>query len=349
MSIKTQAKRFWRVFLEERVHLEKALDQDNQKEVQEIVRILNTYFEEFSNSSLSIARSDEIYELTFHSGQDKNVQLVCAVLKELAPKAVLDNWIINAYLPPLSEQALHTMLKLKDKEYYPEDFIVYYSLDDANKSFHVQVYCAGFALVEPQKANEIAVYMLQLFIGECALEAYIGNIDVVAAQQGGNAAILPDFYEVMLEAIEAKKWPEYYDPTAIYRVYQLHEEKVCSDVRKDMKLIFTVHPILISELLNDEFVTYHQFFDFGGEFGYLYYRHSDEKETAAMYRQQLEKKLNELLFPHGIAKSIGGAMGTTYAYIDLAIYDKTEFLKVLDKINQKLSLTLTYRSFEDAQ
>ncbi|MDQ0361672.1 hypothetical protein [Breznakia pachnodae] len=347
MSIREQVKRFWRIFMEEKVNLENALSENKEQEVNEIVKILNTYYEECSNSSLEVAISDDFYELTFHTGQDKNVQLVTALLKQFVPEGVNEKWIINSYLPPLSDKALNTVLRIKDQEYYPEDFRVFYDLDEANKSFHVELYCNAFQFLDPNKANEIAVYMLQLFIGECALEAYIGTIDVIDSERSGNACILPEFYEIMIDIIEEKEWPEYYDPTTIYRVYSLKDEIDSKDVRKDMKMIFTVHPILISEVLEGQLVTYHQFFDYGGEFGFLYYKNNAGNEADAIYRQQLEKKLNDLLFPQGIAKSIGGAIGTTYSYIDLAIYDKEAFLKALKKINEKLSIELSYQSFEE--
>ena len=57
------------------------------------------------------------------------------------------------------------------------------------------------------------------------------------------------------------------------------------------------------------------------EFGYLYYEHSDRKEEEAMLRAQLEKQLHELLYPLGFARTIGGAFGTKYAYIDVAVFD----------------------------
>jgi len=348
MSIREQVKRFWRVFLDEKDNLEAALTHQKEQEIQEIVKILNVYYEECSNSSLEVALSDDFYELTFHTGQDKNVQLVSTLLKALAPDKVKEKWIINAYLPALSEKALHTILKIQEQEYHPDDFYVYYDLDEANKSFHVEVYCGAFAHLDANKANEIAIYMLQLFIGECALEAYIGTINATTTMQSGNAAILPEFYEMMLDIIEEKKWPEYNDPTMIYRIYHLQEKIESTDVRQDMKLIFTVHPILISEVLQGQLVTYHQFFDYGGEFGFLYYKNNTQNEADAIYRQQLEKKLNDLFFSAGIAKSIGGAIGTTYSYIDLAIYDKEAFIKALAKINNRLSINLSYQSFEDS-
>lgn len=347
MSIKQQVKRFWKVFLEEKKNLEVALHHGQDAEVKEIVSILNTYFEEMSNASLEVGMDDDFYELTFLSGQDKNVQLVSALLKEMTPAVVKENWIINAYLPALSEKALHTVLKIQDKEYHPEDFIVYYTINEASKTFNIELYCDAFTVLDANKASEIAIYMMQLFVGECDLEAYIGDIQPCDVRKSGNAATLSDFYEVMNDIISEKDWPEYHDPTSIYRVYKLQESKAVSEVRKDMKMIFTVHPILISEVLNEEYVTYHQFYDIEGEFGYLYYKNSHGDQHDALYRQKLEKKLNELLFPHGIAKSIGGAIGSMYSYIDVAIYDKDEFLKALDKINDKLSIKLSYQSFEE--
>ena len=347
MSIREQVKRFWRIFMEEKVNLEKALSQQKEQEINEIVKILNTYFEECSNSSLEVAISDDFYELTFHSGQDKNVQLVNALLKAFVPEEVNEKWIINAYLPPLSDKALNTVLRIKEQDYYPEDFSVYYDIDEANKSFHVSLYCGAFQYLEVNKANEIAVYMLQLFIGECALEAYIGTIDVITNERSGNVVVLPQFYELMIDIMEEKEWTNYHDPTTIYRVYSLKDEIDNKEVRRDMKMIFTVHPILISETLEGQLVSYHQFFDYGGEFGFLFYKNNTGNEADAIYRQQLEKKLNDLLFPAGIAKSIGGAIGTIYSYIDVAIYDKEAFIKALKKINEKLSIELSYQSFEE--
>ncbi len=346
MSIKKQVIRFWKVFETERINLEKALRENNEEEINEIKKILGTYFEELCNCQLEIEYEDDIFELTFLSEQEKNVQYICSLLKKLAPENLRENWIIHADLPPLSQKAMHTILRIDGQDYGSDDFIVYYEIDTNNHCLNVSLYCPAFVSLEANKALEMAVYMLQLNIGEVALEAYINNIEVCDQKQEGNQSILSHFYEMLMDIVMEQKWTQYEDTTEIYRVYKLEEAAISENVRKDMKMIFTTHPLLIAETLDKDSFCAHQFFDFGGEFGYLYYAHANSEVNDALVRQKLEKRLNELLYPLGIARSIGGAIGTKYAYIDLAIFDKEEFLKVLPKINDKLSIDLAYAAFD---
>lgn len=346
MSIKKQVKRFWKIFETERKNLEKALLEHNHEEVSEIKKILATYFEELCNCELDIEEEDGIFEITFLPEQEKNAQIICALLKQLAPDVVKTNWVIHSSLPPLSQKALNTVLRLNNQDYGADDFSVYYEIDTNNHCLDVEVYCDAFQAMEPNKAMEIAVYMIQLYIGEVALEAYINHIEVIDAKKSGNASLLSHFYEMLLDIIVEQKWSEYKDATSIYRAYKLEEEKIMEDVRKDMKMIFTIHPLMIGETLEGESFIANQFFDLGGEYGYLYYEHANSEVNDALVRQKLEQKLNELLYPIGVARSIGGAIGTKYAYIDLAIFDKQDFLKVLPKINEKLSIKLNYAPFE---
>lgn len=346
MSIKKQVKRFWKIFETERKNLEKALLEHNHEEVAEIKKILATYFEELCNCELDIEEEDGIFEITFLPEQEKNAQIICALLKQLAPDVVKTDWVIHSSLPPLSQKALNTVLRLNNQDYGADDFTVFYEIDTNNHCLDVEVYCDAFQAMEPNKAMEIAVYMIQLYIGEVALEAYINHIEVIDAKKSGNASLLSHFYEMLLDIIAEQKWSEYKDATSIYRAYKLEEEKITEDVRKDMKMIFTIHPLMIGETLEGESFIANQFFDLGGEYGYLYYEHAKSEVNDALVRQRLEQKLNELLYPIGVARSIGGAIGTKYAYIDLAIFDKQDFLKVLPKINEKLSIKLNYTPFE---
>lgn len=60
----------------------------------------------------------------------------------------------------------------------------------------------------------------------------------------------------------------------------------------------------------------------------------------------MEKQIHELLYPLGIARTMGGAYGSKYAYIDVAVFDKDLFYQALEKINQQLPIQFTYRAFE---
>lgn len=347
ITIRNQAKRFWKTFELERKNLEKALLENNNEEISEIKKILGTYFEELCNCSIEINEEDGIFELTLLPELDKNAQIICELTKKIAPDS-LRNWVIHACLPPLSQKALNTLLRIENVEYSADDFRVYYEIDEVSRCLNLELYCPAFAVMEANKALEIGYYMLELFIGEAAFEGYINQMNVIdkTSENLNSYITLSHFYECLLEIVEDKKWSVYNDPTAIYRVYQIDDYKISEDVRKDMKVIFTIHANLMNEVLNDEQHLSTQFFDFGGEFGYLYYQHEKNEVNDSIIRQSLEKNLNELLYPLGIARSIGGAIGTKYAYIDLAIFDKKAFVSALSKINEKLEIKLIYESFE---
>ena len=84
--------------------------------------------------------------------------------------------------------------------------------------------------------------------------------------------------------------------------YKLDEKPVSETLRRDMKLIVTTNPQLQEEVLNKEYATCKDFADKGGEYGYLYYEKLYEDEKEALVRQQLEKEINDLLYPMSIAR-----------------------------------------------
>ena len=79
--------------------------------------------------------------------------------------------------------------------------------------------------------------------------------------------------------------------------------------------------------------------------GYLYYEKLYEDEKEALVRQQLEKEINDLLYPMSIARTMGGAIGMYYSYIDLAVFDRDGFAIALEKINEKMKFKIYYHSF----
>lgn len=346
MSLKKLALRFWKTFLEEHKNLETAIINKDKKELEEIKKILSTYFEEMSNCQLEIEEEDGIFELTFLPEQEKNAQLVCALLKKTMPKKLQEKWVVHSELPPLSQKAMNTILRIQNQEYTADDFYVCYEIDTNNHCVNVEIFCDAFQSMDPSKALEIAVYMLQLYIGETALEAYINHVDVIDNKKEGNISLLSYFYEMLMDIVVEQKWTMYEDATSIYRLFHLDDEdKINLNVREDMKLISSLHPLLISETLENQTLIANQFYDLGGEYGYVYYEHSNNEKADIVVRQTLEKKLNEIFYEHHTARTIGGAIGLKYAYIDLAIFDKDEFLKILPLLNNKLSTPLIYKAF----
>lgn len=347
MDTKHRVKNFWKYFMGVREEVETALTQQKEDELQELLREINLQVESVCDAKAELETHDGFYELTFHGGANKTKQYICALLKKEAPKELINDWIINSYRQPLSETALHMVVKIDNQEYSGSDFMVSYEIDESARCIHVELYSDALSKLEGEQKQNVAVAMLELFIGEIELEARIGDIVVLnePKQDAENFCLLPNFYEDLCDIVISEEWSEYSEPCAIYSAYKIDQEIVSETLRKDMKMIITTNPQLQEELLNKELDSCNEAIRFGSEYGYLFYEIEQEKEQIALVRQQLEKELQELFYPMSIARTIGGAIGTHYGYIDLIIFDKDAFDIILERLNEHMPFQVYYRTF----
>ena len=348
MYLKHRVKNFWTYFMDNKIALEEALRHADQHEVSHYVQDLNEKLKTISACGMEVEMSETgFFELTFTSQGNKNSQFASALLKKDAPAELHEDWIINAVRPPLSERALYTVLRVKDKEIKGSDFHIYYTINETSKSIDLKVYCEALSLLDESRKENLVAYMLELFLGELEFEARVSSVEILDEpdQDAENFCLLPNLYEDLCDIIVDQDWVEYHDPLSIYMAYKLDEKPVSETLRKDMKLIVTTNPQLQEEVLTNTFDMCKEFNDCGGEYGYLYYEklYNDEKE--ALVRQQLEKEINDLLYDMSIARTMGGAVGIYYSYIDVAIFDLDAFKIALEKINEKMTFKIYYQPF----
>lgn len=348
MYIKHRVQNFWKYFILNREELEHALRENDHHEITHLLQDLNEHLKTICACGMEVEMSDTgFYEMTFTPQGNKNAQFATALLKKDAPQALSEDWIINAVRPPLSERAIHTILRIKDKEVTGADFHVYYTINEISKTLDIKVYCEALKDVEEKRRESMVAFMLELFIGELEFEARISSIEIIDTpdEEAENFCLLPNLYEDIYDIIIDQDWMEYHDPLSIYMAYKLDEKPVSETLRKDMKLIVTTNPQLQEELLSDSYEMCKEFKDCGGEYGYFYYEKLYEDEKEALVRQQLEKEINELLYEMSIARTMGGAVGIYYSYIDVAVFDKDAFAIALAKINEKMNFKVYYQPF----
>ena len=347
MNSKHRVQSFWSYFLTIQEPLEAALRAQDQHEYKHLLNDINEHLKSVCGCKLEVELSETgFFEMTFATGGDKTAQLCSALLKKDAPKELSENWIINAFRPPLSERALNSYLQIQDKTVRGADFKVYYTIDDESKTVELKVYCEALLSLSDTQRENIVAYMLELFIGELELEARISRVEILEEESDEeNVCLLPNLYEDLCDIIVDQEWMEYHDPLSIYMAYKLDEKPVSETLRRDMKLIVTTNPQLQEGVLNKEYATCKDFADKGGEYGYLYYEKLYEDEKEALVRQQLEKEINDLLYPMSIARTMGGAIGIYYSYIDVAVFDRDGFGIALEKINEKMKFKIYYHSF----
>lgn len=349
MSVLDNIKSFWERFEDEQSGLLEALKGKNYEKLSEILETLNTECYAISGAHFFVEDSFETPEMTFDSGPNKTSQLICQQMKKLAPSSIKKIWMINDTLPPLSQKAIEATLQIKDETYSLFDMTAFYTIDQKAHSFACRIYCPGFSLIDnPEYKREMSIYLVELAIGENALESYVSSVDFLDEPENGvSFCNLTELYEVIMDTVEKEHWKDYRHPLEIYTVFKPHEDFASDSLRKDMKMIFTLHPSLIEESLGNKGDVQLDLKAKDGEYGYIYYVNPFNGEEDARFRQELSRQIEALLAPLHCAKVIGGAIGKSYSYIDLILFDQKMFEKVFDQIKNQLKdkVDLHYRSF----
>ena len=346
MHTKYRVKHFWNIFLQHEEAIKQALHDQNQNAIQRNEHILKEALKTVSGCGIEFDYDGDFYELTFTPSGDKNAQFICDLLVKDAPKSLQQDWILNAYRLPLSKRAYQSSLTCNGQIITGADLYVYYTINKAMHTLDLKVYCEKWKSFDIDLKERITAYFLELFIGELELEARISSIEVIDQRiDEENIVLLPNLFEDICDIVTDQEWVEYTTPLSVFSVYKLDEAPTSQTLRHDMKMILTRHPLLNEQLLRKEDEVIRDFRALGADFGYLYYEKRYDNEKEALLRQELERQLHQLLYEMSIAYVIGGAIGETYSYIDLAIYEKDALMIVLEKLQEQLSFDIYFKSF----
>lgn len=351
MSVLSNIEEFWDRFLDVQDALLESLKNKDYPRLMEIVGGLDEESYAISGAHFFVEDNFEQPEMTFDAGPNKTTQYICQQMRKLAPLEVKKIWVINDVLPPLSQKAVEAQVQIKDQIYTLFDFTAFYEVFPEQQAVTVKLYCPGFSLIDnPEHKREMCIYLTELAVGELIFESYISSVDFLdVPAEGVSFCNLTDLYEVILGVAENGNWKEYKSPTDIFSVYQPHQDFAHDSLRKDMKLIFTTHPLLIEESLGDGKDVVMDLQAKDGEYGYVYYANPFSGKDDALFRQELSKKIDTAFAPLHCAKVIGGAIGKSFSYIDLIVFDKAKFRGAFKQIQEQLhdQVEIHYRSFDE--
>ena len=283
--------------------------------------------------------------MTFDTGPNKTMQYLSdALILYLKCEAKLDHECdFTAYVA--KGDSGHG--SNQNEEYTLADFHVFYQIE--NDMLDCKVYCPGFNLIgNPENKREMSMYLMELAIGQLAYEAYICRVDFIDTPDTDmKFCQMIDFYEVIMALVEKNHWKVYDKPIDIYSVYQPIQDFAHDALRKDMKLIFTTHPLLVEQTIEEKEEVLADLSSKDGEFGYVYYSNPFHNKEDALYRQKLSKQLDETISKVHAGKVVGGAIGKSFSYIDWIVYDKDVFMKVFNQLKKQLdaSVELYYQKF----
>lgn len=338
MTVYDNALRFWEYFEYNEKDLLQALEAHDYPVLREVLGKVDERLYKYTGAHFFVEDVADQPEMTFDTGPNKTIQYLAQYFAGLAPESVRKTWIINPLLPPLSQKAIEAAVKIKDEEYALTDFTVFYTVDEKAQMFSLEVYCPGFGLIgNPEYKREMALYLVETAIGETAYEAYIAHIEAIDKPgTAENFCNLVDLYEVVEQTVEKLGWKHYTSALDIYSVYQPFQDIAHDALRKDMKIIFTTHPLLAEESLGEGQDVLLDLEAKGGEYGYVYYINPLEGKDNALFRQQLARQLGTEMEKIHAAQVIGGAMGKSYSYIDLIVYDIPRFEQAFEQLQKQL-------------
>lgn len=352
MSVLNNIREFWQRFEDEQQDLQQALVQKDYDKINEILEGLNEEVNAISGCSFFVEDVSEDFEMTFDPGPNKTSQYLAQRLKMMAPEEVKKVWRINDSLQPLSQKAIEASVQIKDQIYTLADFFVFYTIHSENQTFETEIYCPGYSLIENDEyTKEMSMYLLELAIGQTDYEAYIGSVlPLTQPKESQNFCSLVDFYDKIQETIIKDHWKTYASPLEIYSIYQPNQDFAHDALRKDMKIIFTTHPLLVEETLGEKNDVLLDLKAKEGEYGYMYYSNPFSGKDNALFRQELSKQLDEEMSKLHLGKVIGGAMGKSFSYIDWIIFDQEGFLKAFEQIKKQLDakVELHFQTFHDS-
>ncbi|ERK46663.1 hypothetical protein [Faecalitalea cylindroides] len=352
MSAYTNSIKFWESFQKVQEELKKCLSLKKYERLNELVEGLDEEVYSYTGAHFFVENLYDEYEMTFDTGPNKTTQYLCSLFSKTAPESIKKSWIINACLPPLSQKAIQAEVQIKDQSYTLTDFHVFYKVVENTQTIACQLYCPAYQQIKnPENKKEMSMYLIELAIGQCAYEAYLSSVDFldVPPEEDQPFCNLVDLFEKIMDIVEKNEWKEYNSPLEIYSVYQPIQDIGHDSLRKDMKYIFTTHPLLIEETIENKKDVLLDLSSKDGEYGFVYFSNMFHNKEDALFRQSLSKQLDDQISKLNAGKVIGGAIGKSYSYIDWIVYDKTNFIKALESAKKQLnkSVELHYESFND--
>ncbi|HIW18449.1 MAG TPA: hypothetical protein H9886_04890 [Candidatus Faecalicoccus intestinipullorum] len=347
MSALENAKRFWKDFSKREPEIKKALINEDYEKCQELILDLDEYAYAHFGCHFFVDNAYSDFEMTWDTGPNKTTQYLASMVCETAPVSIQKSWILQPFLPPLSQKAIQAQVQIKDEIYSLTDFLLFYEPQEAQNTWKCWIYCPGFSLIpNAENKREMSIYLLEMALGQCAYEAYVGEVDSLDAPDPNRAFCnLVDAYETFMDQVEKKGWKTYSSPLDIYSVYQPIKEIADDSFRKDMKFLFTTHPLFTEDTIEGNSDVLKDLEAKEGEFGTIYYGNLFGSREDALFRQQLSMQLGKAFIPY--AKVIAGSIGKSFSYIDVIVFDREQFNLGLQKIQKKLDkqVKLYYQKF----
>ena len=231
-----------------------------------------------------------------------------------------------------------------------QDIQVSMGYDPEAAVFNLRFYHPALCSLEEEPCYNAFYILMELTIGESLSYLYMGDVQQAA---GPEADMFPltQLEGRMEEAIDAMGHPRFTRPDERYTSYQLHPQPG-GGLRQDVIAGVTCYTSLLNDYYAGRTGNADALAACGAKACFLFFHYGDEdRRDVLQVRYDLEDRLQrQVLGPRGSGEEIGvvlgGALGETYAYIDLLLYDAPAFLQQVQPLLASLPYDFSLADFD---
>jgi hypothetical protein len=238
-------------------------------------------------------------------------------------------------------------LRMHGADASAEDMLVSMQFEEGANKADLRFFCESTAELEDNEAYGFFYILLENIIGESLSYTCVGKVDRAAAKE-------PEMFPLIeLEAklkdflLEGKDAP---NPAQMYFVYQIDGNADDPMPRADVFIGRGCYGWLINAYYKGENNCFDAFADCGATPVFLYWDIDADRADSLAERNEIEDRLIEVALseddPSRAGIVLGAAMGQVRAYIDILLYDPSDFWGKAKPILEDYSFKITMMAFK---
>lgn len=332
VSFKERVAKFWDAFSEKESEVRKRIDdkEDRDALIKFVDDILSIAFHQaFFQLGVNDAGKHELI-LTPEGDRSKLFQLEYW-LKQ-APAALLEKWNFYSSKPAMAKGDFS--VSMYDTTLSTESITLYYQVDEQRQKINLQVECLPLMKLDEHKKYSIFFIYLDQLIGEAYTMEYIGSVDFVMKGKGQTKIGAADLKKLMDDTIEAQGWFKTEHISERCAGYEMTPSKAKDwQLREDVYVAYSSCFPVLNAFYAKSTELFGHFYADGVVYGFLFYESINlPKDKLIAVRTEIEDQILKRAEKESVARSIGGATGFYFSYIDFIIYDMDAFLVIAKEV-----------------
>jgi len=267
---------------------------------------------------------DGSHALTLSPEGDRNHQFLAEYWIKQAPK--IKHWNFYSAKEGGDLAASHT-INVGERDYSPEEIWVTPVINEQQEVIDITIWHPHFDELEDNGPLRITFIFLDELLGEYGVENWIGVIETKKDKFSESIPLmeLAEYIESVKKTHKWKKLP----PTETFHLYEPKAQDK-SFPRSDTFVGTTSHMPLIQEYFGTGGKAEDLLDDAHAAFVFIRFDKSILPEGSEVdVRSQIEDAINADLSKEQSGYSMGGAMGTDYAYLDFILFDGERSIELI--------------------